>query len=128
MKQFVKALPEEGPCFEYLTAKFPSLSDAKLKEVIFIGPDIRKLMKDDNFDETMNRNEEEAWTGFKNVVNRFLGNKKESNYKFIVDNMLQKYMILGCNMSLKVHFLHSHLNYFPYNFGAVSEEQGERFH
>ena len=63
-------------------------------------------MKDDNFDETMNRNEEEAWTGFKNVVNRFLGNKKESNYKFIVDNMLQKYMILGCNMSLKVHFLH----------------------
>ena len=30
-------------------------------------------------------------------------------------------------MSLKVHFLHSHLNYFPYNLGAVSEEQGERF-
>ena len=76
----------------------------------------------------MSINEKEAWADFKNVVNGFLGNKKELNNKFIVDNttcMLQKYMILGCNMSLKVHFLHSHLNYFPYNLGAVSEEQGE---
>ena len=31
-------------------------------------------------------------------------------------------------MSLKVHFLHSHLDYFPENLGAYSEEQGERFH
>jgi hypothetical protein len=31
-------------------------------------------------------------------------------------------------MSLKVHFLASHLDYFPENLGAVSEEQGERFH
>ncbi|GBL81342.1 hypothetical protein AVEN_143651-1 [Araneus ventricosus] len=31
-------------------------------------------------------------------------------------------------MSLKVHFLDSHLDCFPENLGAVSEEQGERFH
>ncbi|GFW51249.1 uncharacterized protein TNCV_3595311 [Trichonephila clavipes] len=31
-------------------------------------------------------------------------------------------------MSVKVHFLHSHLDYFPENLGAVSEEQGQRFH
>ncbi|GFX39838.1 tigger transposable element-derived protein 1 [Trichonephila clavipes] len=31
-------------------------------------------------------------------------------------------------MSVKVHFLHSHLDYFPENLGDVSEEQGERFH
>ncbi|GFU51056.1 hypothetical protein TNCV_2414841, partial [Trichonephila clavipes] len=31
-------------------------------------------------------------------------------------------------MSVKVHFLHSHLDYFPENLRAVSEEQGERFH
>jgi hypothetical protein len=29
-------------------------------------------------------------------------------------------------MSLKVNFLFSHLNLFPKNFDAVSEEQGER--
>ncbi|GFT81652.1 uncharacterized protein TNCV_3674661 [Trichonephila clavipes] len=31
-------------------------------------------------------------------------------------------------MSVKVHFRHSHLDYFPENIGAVSEEQEERFH
>ena len=31
-------------------------------------------------------------------------------------------------MSLKLHFLHSHLKFFPENLGAVSDEQGERFH
>jgi hypothetical protein len=29
---------------------------------------------------------------------------------------------------LKVHFLNAYLVYFPENLGAVSEEQGERFH
>ncbi|GBN41206.1 hypothetical protein AVEN_65472-1 [Araneus ventricosus] len=34
----------------------------------------------------------------------------------------------GCNMSLKIHFLDSHLYFFPDNCGQVSDEQGERFH
>ncbi|UYV61799.1 hypothetical protein LAZ67_1006632 [Cordylochernes scorpioides] len=32
------------------------------------------------------------------------------------------------NMSIKVLYLHSHLNKFPDNLGAYSDEQGERFH
>ena len=32
-------------------------------------------------------------------------------------------------MSIKIHFLFSHLdNRFPENFAVVSDEQGERFH
>ncbi|UYV61800.1 hypothetical protein LAZ67_1006633 [Cordylochernes scorpioides] len=34
----------------------------------------------------------------------------------------------GVNMSIKVHYLHSHLNKFPDNLAAYSDEQGERFH
>src|SRR5215475_5108335 len=34
----------------------------------------------------------------------------------------------GVNMSLKIHFLSSHLDYFQENYGSVSDEQGERFH
>jgi len=35
---------------------------------------------------------------------------------------------LGSNMSLKVHFLHSHLDYFSKcNLGSVSEEQDKKF-
>jgi len=35
---------------------------------------------------------------------------------------------MGCNMSLNTHFLDSHLDFFPDNLGAVSDEHGERFH
>jgi hypothetical protein len=31
-------------------------------------------------------------------------------------------------MSLRVHFLDSHLYFFPENLGVVSDEHGERFH
>ena len=42
--------------------------------------------------------------------------------------MLNTYKNLGCSMSLKIHFLESHLKFFPENMGAVSDEHGERFH
>jgi hypothetical protein len=42
--------------------------------------------------------------------------------------MIKSFKALGCRMSVKLHFLHSHLDYFPTNLGTYSEEQGERFH
>ncbi|GBN58227.1 hypothetical protein AVEN_102155-1 [Araneus ventricosus] len=35
---------------------------------------------------------------------------------------------MGCNMLLKIHFLHSHLEFYPENLGSVSDEHGEQFH
>ncbi|GBL96669.1 hypothetical protein AVEN_207826-1 [Araneus ventricosus] len=128
MKQFVKALPKEGECFTYLCDQFPGLSEAKLKEGVFEGPDIRKMMKDEHFETKMETNERKAWEYFKLVITSFLGNKKDPNYKSIVEEIIKNFKILGCSMRLKVHFLDSHLDYFPENLGAVSEEQGERFH
>ena len=61
-------------------------------------------------------------------MQRFLGNYKADNYSELVSEMLIKFKDLGCNMSIKVHYLHSHLDYFPENLGDLSEEQGERFH
>jgi hypothetical protein len=72
--------------------------------------------------------EEDAWNAFKEVVKKFLGNIKDPLYKEIVRNMLDNFKLLSCKMSLKLHFLASHLDYFPPNLGAVSEEQGDRFH
>ena len=42
--------------------------------------------------------------------------------------MLQNFQEMKINMSLKIHILHSHLDFFPENLGAVSDEHGERFH
>ena len=47
--------------------------------------------------------------------------------KELVINLLQSYRKLGCNVSLKIHFLHSHLDFFPENCDAVSDEHGECF-
>ncbi|GBM96270.1 hypothetical protein AVEN_173037-1 [Araneus ventricosus] len=128
MKQFVKALPKEGECFKYLCDQFPGLSETKLKEGVFVGPDNRKIMKNENFETKMETNERKAWESFKLVFTSFLGNKKDPNYKYIVEEMIKNFTILDCSMSLKVHFIDSHLDYFPKNLGAVSEGQGERFH
>ncbi|GBM69927.1 hypothetical protein AVEN_96438-1 [Araneus ventricosus] len=94
---------------EYLCSKFPKLSEAKLKEGAFTGPDIRKLLSDSLFSETMGDKEREAWDSFKDVVHRFLENTQDVLYKTIVQRMFSAHEAQGCKMSLKVHFLHSHI-------------------
>ena len=128
MKQFVKALDKQGLCFKYISEKFPHLSAEKVKEGVFIGPQIRMLINDELFITKMNDTEKNAWQSFKDVVSNFLGNKKSSNYQTIVEQMLTNFQTLNCRMSGKVHYLHSHLDFFPANLGHMSEEQGERFH
>ncbi|GBM64901.1 hypothetical protein AVEN_30286-1 [Araneus ventricosus] len=108
--------------------QFPGLSGAKLKDGSFVGPDIGKMMKDENFETKMETNERKVWESLNLVITIFLVNKKDPNYKSIVEEMVKNFKILGSKMSLKVHFLDLHLGYFPQNLGAVSEEQGERFH
>jgi hypothetical protein len=128
MKQFVRALPQERPCFKYLSMKFPSITEDKLKAGIFVGPQIHKLMKEKDFEKTTNAREKVACTAFRAVTENFLGNNKDQNYKKIVETMLENFKKLCCNMSVKVHFLHSYIEYFPENLGRFSKEQSERFH
>ena len=129
MKTFVKAMNHDGAAFMYLKEKFGLFKrEAKLKEGVFIGPEIRILLLDDQFTEKLNSTELDAWKSFKQVVDNFLVKYKAENFIDIVENLLQAYQRLGCRMSLKLHFLHAHLDFFPPNLGAVSDEHGERFH
>ncbi|GBL84400.1 hypothetical protein AVEN_117167-1 [Araneus ventricosus] len=68
MKQFIKSLPKYGECFRYLCSKFLILSEAELKDGVFTGPDIRKLLSDSHFSETMGDREKEARDSFKDVL------------------------------------------------------------
>jgi len=83
-----------------------------LKEGVFIGPQIRDIIKDEFFDKALQGKEKAAWDSFKFVVKGFLGNRRAQNYEELVNNLLQSYQKLACNMSLKIHFLHSHLDFF----------------
>jgi hypothetical protein len=87
MKQFVKAFPKTGNCFKYLYKNVSHLSEAKLKEGVFVSSDIRKLMFDEDFLLTMTEVERQDWTAFKRVVTKFLGNNKDPDYVTIVANM-----------------------------------------
>ena len=91
MKQFVKALDTNGDCFKYLVKRFPGLTDAKIKGEIFVGPQIRELMKITQFEDVMTNVEKNAWISFKEVVNGFLGNEKSSYYDKLVNNMLKSF-------------------------------------
>ena len=128
MKQFVKALRLDGECFQHLLHTFPGLSYEKIRAVAFDEPQICTLVRDQAFVPAMNDKEKAAWLSFVDVFKNFLGNKKAGNHEDLVGNILSAFHDLRCKMSIKVHFLFSHLDKFPDNLGAVRDEQTERFH
>jgi hypothetical protein len=54
MKNFVKGLDITGRGLEYVRNKLANVSDGKIVEGIIIGPQIRELMQDRQFDEDTN--------------------------------------------------------------------------
>jgi hypothetical protein len=127
MKNFIKAMNRTGSAFEYLAEKFPRLSKAKIKEG-FCGSSGPKLFRDDMFNNLLQGDEKKAWDTFRLVSTNLLGNIRAENYKELIDDVLSLYHKLGYKMSLKIHMLHSHLNFSPDNCGMASDEHGERFH
>jgi hypothetical protein len=101
MKNFVKAMDKTGNFVN--------------KKRDFCRPTIPTLLKDASFAKKLNLKELAAWLLFKDVCEHFLGNCKFDHYKTIIDIMLKSYRKLGCNISLKIHRLHSHMNFFPIN-------------
>ena len=128
IKQFVKKLNPESDAFKHIQELFPKLSEAKVKAGIFVGPQVKRLMKSDSFSEKLSAVERRAWKSFVSVVEGFLGNHKADNFRNIVEELVDAYEKMGCRMSLKLHVLHSHIDEFKDNMGDYSEEQGERFH
>ena len=64
LKTFVKGTDKTGRGLEYVRNNFPNVSDAKIEEGIFIGPQIRELMQGKQFDENLNETERNAWLSF----------------------------------------------------------------
>ena len=92
MKNFVKTMDQEGNGFKFLKDFFGAhKSDAKLKPGIFVGPKIRKLMLNEDFNSRLNPVELAAWNVFKSVVANFLGNHRHEQYADIIDDMLKAY-------------------------------------
>ena len=76
MKNFVKQLGKsKSNGFAFLRNKFPNISEAKLKEGIFVGPQIREVLKDPKFEKELTAIELRAWKAFKWLCANFLEKK-----------------------------------------------------
>ena len=85
-----------------------------------MGPQIRELVKNEHFDKLLDDVELRVWTPLKAVIQNFLGNNIAQKYVELVQTMLDAFHHMKCNMSIKVHFLYSHLDFFSLNLGDVS--------
>lgn len=92
------------------------------------GPDIRRLIKSASFDDSLDINAKAAWDAVKRVIAGVLGKHRAENLETIVHEMLAGFELIGVHMSLKIHFLHYHLDFFMFQSATESDEHGERFH
>ena len=71
---------KHGTSFEYLGKKFPKLNEAKLKDGIFIGPQIPEIVNYNPFEHLLKENKKSSSLTFKAVCLNFFGNVKAENY------------------------------------------------
>ena len=60
IKQLVKRLNPEVDAFKHIQELFPKLSEAKIKGGVFVGPQVKQLMKSDSFSEKLSAVERTA--------------------------------------------------------------------
>ena len=75
--------------FQEIRSRFPRPSEAKIKGGIFVGPQINTMLKSKTLEEKMTEIEKEAWQAFLGVVDGFLGNRKDLNYKELVKKLIK---------------------------------------
>jgi len=95
---------------------FPNVSEAKTKDGIFVGPQVTKIFEDQDISTKFNSTDGRGWKAFENVCRNFTGNKTAESYSEIVQELISSHSPMGCNMSLKLQFLQSHLDFVPGSF------------
>lgn len=95
VKNFIKRLDKEGQAFAYLKTIFPNLTLGKIKEGMFDGPQIRKLLRNETFETLLSSDENLAWNSFRLTVSDFLGNNRNPEYVKIIGDLLTNYEKIG---------------------------------
>jgi hypothetical protein len=66
--------------FQYMSKKFSNISTAKLIKGTFVGPQIREILDDEAFVDSLTDTERAAWESFKRVCANVLGRKKSPDF------------------------------------------------
>jgi hypothetical protein len=75
-----------------LRKKFRRLSAEKNKAGVFIGPQIRKLFKEDYFECVLSDSEKRAWKYFQNISTGLLRIVKAANFRQLVEDLLNSFI------------------------------------
>ena len=105
VKNFIKSLKFEGPVGELLKEIFPKISEAKLKDIV-------KLIKSEKFTNILCGNELDAWRNIVKVKENFLGSFRSQPYEDIISCIIDSFDRQGVKISLKIHFLDSHVKFY----------------
>ena len=100
MKNFVKTLNQ----VPILTRKVPENKWGTIERRYFHWSTNTRPYQGRILRQAHSRRRKAAWDSFKFVVKGFLKNRRAQNYEELLNNLLQSYQKLGCNMSLKIHF------------------------
>ncbi|CAH0547049.1 unnamed protein product [Brassicogethes aeneus] len=100
----------------------------KIKEGMLNGPDIRRLINDDDFKNALSQNKSVDCNCVKAVIQNVLGIHRAENWSVLIEEMIHAFHKINVSMSLKVHFLHCHIDKFAEQSPCESDEHGERFH
>ena len=104
MIHFIKALDQNGSTMQFLRRKFPKISEAKITAGILNGPQIRELIHDNNFDNSINVLTLRLWIAFKSIIQHFLVNHRSEDYENLVDEIMDCMKRLGSRMSIMMYF------------------------
>jgi hypothetical protein len=81
-------MDKESEDFAYLRKEIPKISEAKMKEGIFVGPQIKQLLEDHDFSTKLNATERRTWEAFEKACRTFLGSEKAENYSDTVQELV----------------------------------------
>ena len=109
--------------FMYLKNKFPRISDAKIKEGIFVWPQIRALIQDIKLEDQLHEVEKAPRKSLKKSLQIF--------WEIIQQTTIMIWQLVLYNPTKLrgvMHFLDSQLEFFKENLRAVKNKHGQWFH
>ena len=108
MKNFVKAMNQEEAAFTYEKS---SPDWGKIERRYFHWSTNMRPYQGQILRQAPSRRQKSGLGQFQICSNRIFVKQKGPNYEKLINNLLQSYQKLDCNMPLKIHFLHSHLDF-----------------
>lgn len=91
------------------------------------GKDIARLKRKPEFEQVLTIDEKRAWFCIKETIDGVLSRRQGFRSTY-VDIMMRCFEKLHVHMSLKIHYLHCHLDDIEKQLASETDEHGERFH